>query len=85
MYINDLPLSLDNAKVTMYADDTSISYSSKSVHAINSAILDDLSNLKLWLEGNKLSLNVSKAQAMLIGSWAKLQNISFRCPDDKRS
>ena len=27
MYINDLPLSLDNAKVTIYADDTSISYS----------------------------------------------------------
>ena len=76
MYINDLPLSLDNAKVTMYADDTSIFYSSKSVDAINSAINDDLSNLKLWLEGNKLSLNVSKTQAMLIGSRAKLQNIS---------
>ena len=60
----------------MYADDTSISYSSKSVDAINSAINDDLSNLKLWLEGNKLSLNVSKTQAMLIGSRAKLQNIS---------
>ena len=76
MYINDLPLSLDNAKVTMYADDTSISYSSRSVDAINSAINDDLSNLKLWLEGNKLSLNVSKTQAMLIGSGAKLRNIS---------
>ena len=76
MYINDLPLSLDNAKVTMYADDTSISYSSKSDDSINSAINDDLSNLKLWLEGNKLSLNVSKTQAMLIGSRAKLQNIS---------
>ena len=59
VYINDLPLSLDNAKVIMYADDTSISYSSKSVDAINSAINDDLSYLKLWLEGNKLSLNVS--------------------------
>ena len=33
-------------------------------------------NLKLWLEGNKLSLNVTKTQAMLIGSRAKLQNIS---------
>ena len=70
MYINDLPLSLDNAKVTMYADDTSISYSSKPVDAINPAINDDLSNLRLWLEGNKLSLNISKTQAMLIGSRA---------------
>ena len=76
IYINDLPLALDNAKVTMYADDTSISYSSKSVDEINSAINDDLSNLKLWLEGNKLSLYVTKTQAMLIGSRAKFQNIS---------
>ena len=76
IYINDLPFALGNAKVTMYADDTNISYSSKSVDEINSAINDDLSNLKLWLEGNKLSLNVTKTQAMLIGSRAKLQNIS---------
>ena len=75
IYINDLPLVLDNAKATMYADDTSISYSSKSVEAINSAINDDLSNLKLWLQTNMLSLNVTKTRAMLIGSWPKLQNI----------
>ena len=60
----------------MYADDTSIFHSSKSIDAINSAINDDFCNLKLWLDGNKLSLNVSKTQAMLISSRAKLQNIS---------
>ena len=43
----------------------------QSIHQSN-----DLSNLKLWLEGNKLSLNLSKTQAMLISSRAKLQNIS---------
>ena len=41
MYLNDFPLVLDNAKVTMYVDDTSISYSSNSVEAINSAINDN--------------------------------------------
>ena len=66
MYINDLALVLYNATVTMYANDTSISYSSKSVDAINSVINDDFSNLTLWLEGNKVSLNVMKTQAMLI-------------------
>lgn len=44
----------------MHADDSSISYFSKSVDVINSAINDDLPNLKSWLEGNKLSLNVAK-------------------------
>ena len=76
MYINGLPLVLDNTKATMYVGDACISYSSKSVNAISSAINDDLSNLKLWLKGNKLSLNVTKAQAMLIGSKEKpCQNI----------
>ena len=75
MYMNDPPLVPDNAMFTIYADDTSISYSSKSLEAINSAINDDLSNLKLWLEGNKLSLDVTKIQAMLVCSRPKLQNI----------
>ena len=47
MYLNDLPLVLDNATVTMHADHTSTSHSSKSVDAINSAINNDLPNLKL--------------------------------------
>ena len=38
MYIDKFPLVLDNAKVTLYADATSVSHSSKSVDAINSAI-----------------------------------------------
>ena len=49
----------------MYADDTSISHSSELVDAINSAINDDLSNLKLWLGGNKLYLNVMKFEPYL--------------------
>ena len=40
MYINDLPLVLDNANITMNADDTRISYSCNSVDAIYSAIIE---------------------------------------------
>ena len=35
IYINGLPFSLKKAKVTMYADDTSISYSSSSLEDVN--------------------------------------------------
>ena len=38
IYINDLPFSLKKGKVTMYADDTSISYSSKSLEDINQTL-----------------------------------------------
>ena len=52
----------------MYADDNSISYSSKNIDELNETLNSDLDSLKQWLEGNKLSLNVFKTQTMVIGS-----------------
>ena len=65
IYINDLPFSLKKAKVTMYADDTSISFSSSSLEDIDQTLNSELSHLKQWLLGNKLSLNVLKSQALV--------------------
>ena len=59
----------------MYADDTSISYSSDSVTNINDSVNEDLNHLKNWLESNKLSLNLAKTQSMLIGSRNRLKKI----------
>ena len=47
IYINDLPLSLKFGEVNMYADDTSISYSSDSVTNINDSVNEDLDHLKV--------------------------------------
>ena len=59
----------------MYADDTCLYYSFDSVDAMNQAINADLTALKGWLEGKKLSLNVAKTEAMIIGSNKKLLKI----------
>ena len=75
VYINDLPNCLENSSVSMYADDTWLYYSFDSVDAMNQAIYADLIALKGWLEGNKLSLNVAKTEAMVIGSNKKLHKI----------
>ena len=77
IYINDLPLSLKFGEGNMYADDTSISYSSDSVTNINDSVNEDLNHLKNWLESNKLSLNVAKTQSMLIGSRNRLKKIGM--------
>ena len=42
----------------MYEDDTSISYSSRSVTDLTNAINSDLQDLSTLLQGNKLTLNV---------------------------
>ena len=71
IYINDLPFALKKGKVTMYADDTSISYSSSSLVDIEQTLDSELNDLKLWMQGNKLSLNVLKTHAMVVGSKPK--------------
>ena len=75
VYVNDLPYYLKNSDMAMYADDTTIYYSSPSVDDINTTINADLEALRCWFEGNKLSLNVVKTQGMIIGSRCKLHSI----------
>ena len=48
IYVNDLPFALDRTSATMYADDTSISYSSRSVTDLTQVINTDLDSIRLW-------------------------------------
>ena len=76
IYINDLPYSIKKGKVTMYANDTSISYSSRNMEDINQTLNSELDHLKQWLQGNKLSLNGLKTQALVVGSKPKIKKIT---------
>ena len=73
IYINDLPFSLQKSHVSMYAEDTAISLSSKSIDDLQNDLNLDLLKLLDCLHANKLSLNVVKTQSLIIGSG---QNIS---------
>ena len=68
LYINDLPFALKCSKATMYADDNGLANSAKDVKDITSTMNIELENLKVWLHGNKLFLNVTEATSMLIGT-----------------
>ena len=72
LYINDLPKTINNANVCMYADDTSLSYQNHSMRQLNRVLNQDLKALHNWLRGNKLSLNVAKTQSMVISTKQKL-------------
>ena len=79
IYVNDLPFALDRTKASpdfqINADDTSISYSSRSVTDLTKVINADLDSIRLWLEGNKPSLNVAKTQSMILGSGVRLWSL----------
>ena len=74
IYINDLPQTVQDSTVSMYADDTSLCYQSHDLTRLNEAINSDLKKLDTWLQGNKLSLNLAKTHSMLISTKQK-QNI----------
>ena len=46
---------------SLYADDTSPTLQSEDISQLNETINDDLTRLDLWMQGNKLPLNVSKS------------------------
>ena len=73
LYINDLPNCLARACPRMYADDTNITVSANNAADLKTMLNDELSNLNLWLRANKLSLNITKTEYMIIGSRQRLR------------
>ena len=59
----------------LYDDDTAISYSSDTSDELDLVINEELSYIEKWLQGNKLSLNVVKTQAVIIGSKPKIKKL----------
>ena len=72
LFINDMPYSLTKVKVNVYADDTSLTYSDVKLDNVTQVINSELEELKEWLQGNKLSLNIDKTTSMIIGTKRKL-------------
>ena len=76
IYINDFPNCLSFCQPRMHADDTHITYASADLHLMHSSLHRDLSNIHKWLLCNKLTLNSTKTEFMLIGSRQKLSTLS---------
>ena len=75
MYFNDLPLVVKVCSVELYADDTLIFFTGKSVREIKSQLSSDLDSLISWFCSNFLMLNVSKTKIMLIGTHQRLNTV----------
>ena len=64
--INDLLLQSLNCKVLMYADDTVIYYSHKSIHEIENCINSDAERIHRWMTENCLILNPKKGKTEFV-------------------
>ena len=59
IYINDLPKVVLASTVSMYADNTSLTFQSKNISQVSDTLINGLKRLGRWIEGNKLSLNMT--------------------------
>ena len=76
-----VPDYLEHCDVTLYADDTVLFISDKSLHNIKSYMNSDLEKLNNWLKLNHLTLTISKSKFMITGSSQrlnKIDSISFK-------
>ena len=68
---------MENSNIRMFADDTTLTASGKSIQQIESEINCDLINIKeLAISANKLSLNLTKTEYLLIGSSFNVNNLT---------
>ena len=81
IYINDLPHCLNKTKARLFADDTNLTATGDPICDIETTVNSDLENLRIWLNANKLSLNVAKTEFIVIGSNPMLASIADTSPN----
>ncbi len=75
LYINDLSGVVKHSKVVLYADDTALFVSGKSVSEIQLGLSEDIDAVGKWLQENKLTLNAKKTKVMMFGSQQRLSRV----------
>src|SRR6266516_301111 len=68
LYINDLSLCSKLLKLLLFADDTTVSYSSSDINLLVDTVNKELELLQNWFNLNKLSLNPLKSSYMIFSN-----------------
>jgi len=72
IYINDIVNSSQALTFVLFADDTTVYTSHKYIDTAINSMNNELQRVAKWFDANKLSLNVSKTQTMLLSRKKKL-------------
>ena len=73
MFMNDAILEISEARIDMYADDSTVYVAGKCVADINRTLTTHSKPLYQWINANRMVLNADKTECMLLGTRQKLQ------------
>ena len=65
VYVNDI-CNASDFNVRLFADDTLLFMSSKEAHTLEYNVNLEIGKMQLWLQANKLSINISKTKYMIV-------------------
>ena len=68
LYINDLTHVSHKLKNIMFADDTNLFLTGKSINEVENEMNSELAKVNIWFQANLLSLNVKKTSYMIFGN-----------------
>src|SRR6218665_1772829 len=80
LYVNDLPKLSSLLHFILFADDTNVFYSHRSLDLLMNLLNSELAAIANWFRTNKLSLNVSKTNfivSTLIGNLYPIKGLLF--------
>ena len=66
IYVNDFQNCLQKGKALMFADDTTIFFQHKCLSELTLTTNTQLENVNKWLIANKLSLNITKTNYIIL-------------------
>ena len=65
MYVNDIYRCSEQLSFILFADDTNIFYQPKDIKVLMETLNNELKKVNLWLQANKLSLNIKKTHVII--------------------
>ena len=71
-YINDLNHAIKYCKVHHFADDANLLHFNSSTKKLNRLVNLDMKHLSIWLNANKISLNVQKTELVIFKQKRKM-------------
>ena len=77
LYMNDLPNVVSASLISLFADDTMLSSSSDNLDSALQLLQQEVNSVSQWFDDNKLALNISKCNTMLIGSAPRISTDAF--------
>lgn len=76
IYVNDIINTSNILKFVLFADDTTITYSHKDIVSKLDLVNSELQEVNNWFKANKLSVNASKTNYMILGTAHKTAHVS---------